>query len=109
MARYVKVIPSIDLVDPTTDLPTGQSVPWQDAVRAIFADNRLTQALDVFSLFDVRQRLIGAGAEYVRLSETEWAALLPFYKNPGALSVSFVYSGQAFFRSFVEAPTNAPE
>jgi len=108
MARYIKIIDDITAVDPTTDEPLPDRIPFSAACRTLFSDPRLTQALDVFSLIDLRKKLLAArpGDPPVQITDEEWSALLPCIQRPTAFSPAFIHCGEAFFRAFIDAKTS---
>jgi hypothetical protein len=107
--RYIVATPPVVVRDPMTDEPSALVIPWSDAMRLLFRDQRLTQQLDVLSLLDLRKKLIRAQAgDVVELAEDEWSAVLVSLRQPVSFSPEYIHSAEDFFRAFLNAPTEKP-
>ena len=107
--RYVIATPPVVVLDPMTDQPSGIVVKWEDTMRLLFRDQRLTGQLDVYSLLDLRKKLVRAKAgDVVELADDEWQALVPALRSPTSFSPEFIHSAEGFFRAFIDAKTSPP-
>jgi hypothetical protein len=112
--HYVKIPPTpIHLVDDLTDQPLAAEPTMEvsHALRVLFRDARINEALTAPEVYDLRSRLLTAkSGDVVQLSKEEHAALVPLFEKPRVFGSPFLYSpeGQAFIESFLKAPTKAP-
>ena len=108
MSRYISA--SAPVIVPT---PTGDRItPWEDCIRALFNDQRLQKALNVFDLIDLRKRLLGLelGGPPVMVTDDEGKALAVCCTQCEIFTPAFLYApgAEEFFRAITDAPTKAP-
>lgn len=114
MPRYVTIPATpIHLVDDLTDNPheTQPDMEVSHALRVLFRDARIGQALSAPDVYDLRSRLLTAkSGEVVQLSREEHEALKPCLEKPSVYGPAFLYApeGTAFLRAFLDAPGKRP-
>ena len=109
MSRYVPIPATIALLDPATDQPVG-SVSPRDVFRALFADQKIHQALGIFDAADLRSKLLAAKPGFEVVTDLEHQVLREACLKPLSLSAAVVYSpeGLAFLKGVIDAPEKRP-
>lgn len=117
MARYVTAVETLTFEDEPGEAPS-KPLTWEGMVKALFADPRLQQVLDVFTLQDLRRKLIKlvyiegdfSDKTTAAISDDEYSAIVPILKRPQTFTSRFIHSegGETFFRAFIDAPTKDP-
>lgn len=114
MTRYVTLPATpIHLVDDMTDAPHGTEPTMEvsHALRVLFRDQRIGQALTAPDVYDLRSRLLAAkSGEVVQLSKEEFEALKPCLEKPAVYGPPFLYApeGAAFLLAFLDSPEKKP-
>jgi hypothetical protein len=111
MARFVKICGPFTPINPNTDEPIqdAKDITNADIIRALFQDQRITQGLDVYTLRDLRAKLIAAKpGEYVPVDEEHWSVICQCARRSTTLSFIVIVSCEPFFRGWTDAPTEDP-
>lgn len=108
--RYITIPSPVFLRNPETDAVTSnedgtpQMMGFDKLVRAMFATPAMTASADVFTLIDLRARLLRTPGTVVELSDDEHALLVPHAKRPTMITAVFVYMMAPFFHAILDAP-----
>lgn len=112
MARFIAATESVPMVGAVDGTSQGRSISWQDFVRALFIDQRLSEEMDALARMDLFHKLRGLepGA-YAELSESDYCVLERVARRPKTLSADFYASpgADAFLRAILDAPKEAPK
>lgn len=108
MSKYVTVPDDAVILDPVEDTPTGDKVSFAKTVRVVCAI--ASQAgVDALTLIDVRRKLSEAApGQIVELSDEEYAAVAPHFKNPRGATPALIFSAEAHLRAVVDATSKRP-
>lgn len=101
---------SVEIHDPTTDKPVGQTFTWADFVRLLFLEPSVVEGIDALDRLAYRRELAGCTKGVFYGVPDEPAKLLAeACKRPKAISAAAQYSAEEFLRAVIEAPTKKPE
>lgn len=107
--RYITVPDAPPLLRAETDEPTETVIPWDDFIRSMFGDRRFLSALDIFTTYDLRAKLLKRKAgDVVEVSDEEWNVLVSVVRRPEFLRPHAVYSLVSYLRAIADAPSKKP-
>jgi hypothetical protein len=107
--KYITIPAPFTVVDPLTDEPTAEQVPFVKFVRLLVTVAAQKQAADTLQLIDIRQSVASMAPGDVWTLPDEWHAVLAAEcKKLGGWAPAAILSAGAHLRAVVDAPSKDP-